>query len=452
MKKRIQAHGYIAVLIALLFVIGAGAVSCVIYVATYNTRVRTSTSTDPGEDCRFEISPRGGDADEWKKECVNGEYLYGKVYRASLSNVGMHTMYDWTARINIHTDCYINSDWCGEVEIHQFTGEIEKAQTLDLRKAASIDITLDYMEGEPDLMIPLSEGDYIIYHPSEAEYEYPLHAAAEGATEVPTVVPGFIFYTPEDEAMVFDDLTVNYHLELALTQTESFRALVVLSAIWLVMLIVLIAVKISNRAAEKRIQQDAEIIEQSINVLTQFVDAKDEYTNGHSCRVANYARLIGEKMGLSEEKCRHLYYIALMHDCGKVSIPDSILKKPGKLTDEEYDMIKTHTTRGAQMLTGFTSLPSIRDGALYHHERYDGNGYPTGVKGDEIPLVGRIICVADSFDAMNSYRCYRSKRDKEYILNELRENRGKQFDPHIVDCFLDLIAAGKIQMDETEEG
>lgn len=120
--------------------------------------------------------------------------------------------------------------------------------------------------------------------------------------------------------------------------------------------------------------------------------------------------------------------MGLMHDCGKIRVPDSILCKKGKLTDEEFGIMKTHTTEGAKLLSGFTSIPQIREAVLYHHERYDGRGYPEGLKGEEIPLVARILCVADSFDAMNSNRCYRDRLTKEQILEQLRSNRGTQFD------------------------
>ena len=203
----------------------------------------------------------------------------------------------------------------------------------------------------------------------------------------------------------------------------AFWLFVILGPLWFLAVMNFIAANLSFHAARKRTQQDKLIIEQSISVLTKFVDTKDSYTDGHSYQIAKYSMLMGQKLGFSEEECRHLYYIALLHDCGKVSIPDAILKKPDRLTDEEYLAIKTHTTSGAELLNDFTSIKGIRDGALYHHERYDGKGYPTGKKGEDIPLVGRIICVADAFDAMNSQRCYRSKRSKKYILSEFKEPR-----------------------------
>ena len=121
-----------------------------------------------------------------------------------------------------------------------------------------------------------------------------------------------------------------------------------------------------------------------------------------------------------------------MHDCGKMGIADSILLKPARLTDEEMEILKQHTIYGGDILQGMTTIKGIREAALYHHERYDGKGYPEGLAGDEIPFYARLICVADSYDAMSSDRCYRKGLPKDIILEELKKNSGKQFDPDIV--------------------
>lgn len=179
-----------------------------------------------------------------------------------------------------------------------------------------------------------------------------------------------------------------------------------------------------------------------------FIDAKDSSTNGHSRRVAVYAKRIAKRYGMSEEECQNIYYMGLMHDCGKIRIPDEVLCKPGRLTDEEFEIMKTHTTEGAKLLKDFTSIPQIREAALYHHERYDGKGYPEGLAGEQIPLIARVLCVADSFDAMNSNRCYRARLSEEDIIDEIRNNRGTQFDPKIADCMLELLKDGTITFDE----
>jgi energy-coupling factor transport system substrate-specific component len=135
-----------------------------------------------------------------------------------------------------------------------------------------------------------------------------------------------------------------------------------------------------------------------------------------------------------------------LHDIGKIGIPDNILNKPDRLTDEEYAIMKTHVTHGAEILKDFTLIEHVVDGARYHHERYDGRGYPDGLKGEEIPLYGRIIGVADAFDAMTANRVYRKQMDFGYVFNEMKNGKGTQFDPQIVDILLRLIDEGKIDL------
>ncbi len=186
------------------------------------------------------------------------------------------------------------------------------------------------------------------------------------------------------------------------------------------------------------------IINESIETFTGFIDAKDPYTNGHSKRVAVYTRCIADEMGYAGEELDRIYYIALLHDCGKIGVPDSILTKPGRLTDEEFEVIKSHTVRGGEILSHFRSLENAGEGALYHHERYDGKGYPEGRAGEDIPLIARMICVADSFDAMNTNRVYRNKLSKERIIEEIETNKGRQFDPQIADVFLRLLRENRL--------
>ena len=143
--------------------------------------------------------------------------------------------------------------------------------------------------------------------------------------------------------------------------------------------------------------------------------------------------------------------MALLHDCGKIGVPDSILRKPGKLTDEEFEIIKSHTVRGGEILNAFKSLENVGEGALYHHERYDGKGYPEGKSGDDIPFIARMICVADSFDAMNSIRVYRKKLTGDRIVSEIEKNKGKQFDPQIADVMLRLISEGRIIIEDKDD-
>lgn len=140
--------------------------------------------------------------------------------------------------------------------------------------------------------------------------------------------------------------------------------------------------------------------------------------------------------------------MALVHDIGKIGIPDAILNKPGRLTDEEYAVMKTHVTRGGEILKDFTMIDNVSVGALYHHERYDGSGYCVGLKGEEIPLDARIIGIADAFDAMTANRVYRKQLDIDFVIGELKRCSGTQFDPKLVDILLSLIEDGTIDVEK----
>lgn len=176
-----------------------------------------------------------------------------------------------------------------------------------------------------------------------------------------------------------------------------------------------------------------------MEALAHTIDAKDEYTKGHSVRVAKYSRMIAERMGLSEEDCENIYYMGLLHDIGKIGVPNEIINKPTKLSDEEYSIIKLHPVIGYDILLEIKSRPDLSIGARWHHERYDGHGYPDGKSGDEIPIFDRIIAVADSYDAMTSNRSYRKYLPQEAVRAELEKNIGTQFDPDAAKCMIELI-------------
>jgi HD-GYP domain-containing protein (c-di-GMP phosphodiesterase class II) len=239
------------------------------------------------------------------------------------------------------------------------------------------------------------------------------------------------------------DYRLIYSLKYSVLSMPFFPYMVMFTFLWVILLTAFVVYLIMDRQTTQRLLLDDNIIRQSIGVFAEFIDAKDVYTKGHSHRVALYSTLIAERMNMPPEEIRKLRYIALMHDCGKVYIPDNILKKQGSLSPEEFEIIKTHTTKGREMLRNFTSVPGIEDGALYHHEYYDGSGYPEGLAGEEIPLIARIICVADCYDAMSTDRYYRSKCDDEYIIKELQKHSGTQFDPKIAAIMIQLIRDNK---------
>ena len=177
----------------------------------------------------------------------------------------------------------------------------------------------------------------------------------------------------------------------------------------------------------------------SIQTLRYTVEAKDPYTRGHSDRVSEFSVLIGEKLNMSEEDLKTLRVGGLFHDIGKIGIPDSILLKESKLTDDEYSQIKNHPSIGAHILCNAEVFKDIIPIVKHHHERYDGNGYPGKLKGEEIPFMARIAAVADTFDAMTSKRTYRNALDIEVVKSEIERCSGTQFDPQIAKVFLDIL-------------
>ncbi len=195
----------------------------------------------------------------------------------------------------------------------------------------------------------------------------------------------------------------------------------------------------SNAAAEKMA-----LSFKMLETLAGTIDAKDKYTNGHSMRVATYATRLAEELGWDQERIEKLRYEALLHDIGKIGVPDAILNKPSKLTDVEFDLIKSHTVVGADILKNMVAVPNATEVARYHHERFDGRGYPSKISGNAIPINARMVCIADSFDAMSSDRIYRKALKREVIIEELVKGRGTQFDPELLDVFLKLYEEHKL--------
>ncbi len=197
---------------------------------------------------------------------------------------------------------------------------------------------------------------------------------------------------------------------------------------------------------ESRLEEKTQLVEKvslnSIMAIANTIDAKDNYTSGHSTRVAKCAEEIAKRLGWSEKEVQNIHYVALLHDIGKIGVPDSILNKPTRLNKEEFEIIKKHPVIGGEILKDIRMIKNVTDGALYHHERYDGNGYPYGLKGEEIPFCARIIGIADSYDAMTSNRIYRLKLSTERVIEEFEKGRGRQFDPNLTDMFVGMLKEG----------
>lgn len=196
-----------------------------------------------------------------------------------------------------------------------------------------------------------------------------------------------------------------------------------------------------NLAAEveRKTQEYAALSLHVVQALAEAIDAKDSYTNGHSSRVAEYAREIARRFGYAEKQQEEIYMMGLLHDVGKIGIPNSVLNKPGRLTDDEFAIIKRHPVLGARILERVEEMPKLAIGARWHHERYDGTGYPDGLKGPEILEEARIIAVADAYDAMSSRRSYRDALPQDAVRREIESGRGTQFDPAFADIMLQMI-------------
>ena len=194
---------------------------------------------------------------------------------------------------------------------------------------------------------------------------------------------------------------------------------------------------------EIKTQENENLSLRIVQTLAEAIDAKDNYTNGHSGRVAKYTREIARRFGYSQKRQDEIYMMGLLHDVGKIGVPDAVINKPAKLTEEEYAQIKTHPVMGDRILKNIRERPKLAVGARWHHERYDGTGYPDGLSGDIIPEEARIIAVADAYDAMTSRRSYRGILPQDIVRNEIKNGKGKQFDPAFADIMLTMIEEDK---------
>ena len=428
-------------------------IASVIKTELFNQRVHQSSVTgeklfttidDQDAELSVRVEPRSS---TWPKcidyydEGLNAENYQAYTYDFYIRNNTKDRVSDYTFKFTFDREVYLMSAWNGSLEIHQLSDSGEYVATVpDLREfdkdAYSFDI---YYTSDGESLIRMKKGDYLIYYPSTSE-----NSMEKNIEPYEGIVPGIIMYVPIREDINGSSLVIDYTFHRLIQSEPLFWLSVICLGVWLISILIF-SITESQYTKYKTIHEhDLNMISESIETFTGFIDAKDPYTNGHSKRVAQYTRLIAEEMGIEGEELDKVYYVALLHDCGKIGVPDNILGKPGRLTDEEFEIIKSHTTRGSEILSHFKSLPDVDEGARYHHERYDGKGYPEGKKGEDIPLIGRMICVADSYDAMNSNRVYRKKLTKEDIINEIEKNRGTQFDPKIADVFLKLIRSGKV--------
>ncbi len=197
------------------------------------------------------------------------------------------------------------------------------------------------------------------------------------------------------------------------------------------------------REVQRKTKENNRLFLGIVRSLAEAIDAKDTYTNGHSVRVAEYSREIAARAGYDDDRQYRIYVVGLLHDVGKIGVPDAIINKEGRLDDREFEIIKGHPAKGSKILSSIKEMPELTIGARYHHERYDGRGYPDGLKGEEIPEEARIIAVADAYDAMSSNRSYRKSLPQEVVRAEIEKGKGTQFDPHFADIMLTMIDEDK---------
>ena len=190
----------------------------------------------------------------------------------------------------------------------------------------------------------------------------------------------------------------------------------------------------------------------SVRMLAAAIDAKDPYTRGHSERVARYSVGIGKNLGLGDKEMRDLRVSALLHDVGKIGIDDRILRKPGALSEDEFEVMKQHPAKGAAIMSGVAQLIDIIPGMKYHHEKWSGGGYPDGLEGEQIPVQARIVAIADTFDAMTTNRPYQKAMEISYVVEKIKSFAGTRFDPRVVDAFVNAVKRGDVSIEEQVRG
>lgn len=259
-----------------------------------------------------------------------------------------------------------------------------------------------------------------------------------------------------EKCTIFSNQVLNdWHVVMVVSDTKLFHDLRKQMMIGImitvtVFLIIVVFCSISVRRINKYQQKENESKERLdrmntniVRALAYTIDAKDRYTSGHSQRVADYSIAIAKRMGKSEEEQKIIYYAGLLHDVGKIRVSEEVINKPGKLTEDEFNQIKIHPISGYHILKDIHEDARIAYAAKYHHERYDGNGYPYGLEGENIPEIARIIGVADAYDAMASNRSYRTALPQDVVRSEIEKGRGGQFDAEIADIMLEMIDEDK---------
>lgn len=356
----------------------------------------------------------------WK----NADGDYGAQFDGKFINNTKHVFTDWSVSIEVPEGYWVDSSWNAE-----FSYFFTQTKPIPTEHYELSDYKRQYHTEENKIEMKKAGPSHNDILPRTLE-----------SSEEPYKV-GMIMYTPYPTAIQYSTVTGRFIYEPR--EAGIYHFLLISIGVVFVILIVLIIIQLSVmkqvKYYEVRQKLDSDIIVQSFKTFANFVDAKDPYTKGHSLRVAHYSREIAKRMKMTEHEQMEMFWLALMHDVGKISVTDNILNKPSRLTDEEFKEIQSHVTKGYEMLNDFVAMPMLKEVAKSHHEHFDGTGYSEHLKGQEIPLEARIVCVSDSFDAMNSDRCYRKRLEKDQIIAEFEKCSGTHFDPKIAKIMIEMI-------------
>ena len=348
------------------------------------------------------------------------------------------------SKVNIYTPLKIKNAHLivPFVEVDDTLYYVDKSNSITIPSSAKritiYGYALSYTLDNPELQYYLEGFDEDVFDTTKRNLSEVTYTNLDGGNYT------FHLRTVASEAKDIQEVTVTIKKEKALWEHLWFNVILVILVIMVVVSIVYLYFRQKNRALEKRHKETRLLIDQITKAFAKCIDMKDRYTNGHSFRVANYTRMLAEKLGYNDEQIEDMYNIALLHDIGKLSIPDKILNKSEGLNDEEYEIMKSHAKNGEMVLKEITIAPDLAIGAGYHHERLDGKGYPNGYTKDQIPMVAQIIAVADTFDAMYSTRPYRKKLPIQTVLDELKRVAGTQVNADVVDKLIELAEEGKI--------
>ena len=357
------------------------------------TRTNESVSGNKNLDVTMEIPLKN----ENEKNCwQEADGSWGSQYDITISNNSSYDFFDWTLIMTIPEEGRIDSSWNAD-----YVKTDDKLTITGIDKAFSKNI-----HGHNSAKI-----GYVLYSKNlmtDCNFYLTGRFKRDPIKEIPFIIALFAFG---------------------------------------VSLIVILVSLVFYRMMRQQAKVDDEKIESLLKLCASFIDTRDEYTKMHSTHVAEYSKMIAAEMGFDEDFQKNIYYMGMMHDVGKVLIPKEILCKTAKLDDDEWREMKRHTTYGGEILESFKFVKGIREAALYHHERYDGKGYPEGLSGEAIPIQARIIAVADSYDAMHTNRSYRQHLSDEAIISELEKNKNLQFDPDAADALLRILKSGK-KLDE----